>query len=269
MLPLAWNRTSILEAHQNNRVRFRRITGAAWYIAPTHIATPPAETLSHLTKVGSAIERAPAPAMLLVRSEALPPCTISNGQFYRAGIISHDTQRDCPECAGFARQACDRLKSQRHGCLSHTHIQRWWRPVWFCQESFWIVRKTIARCADGLCRPSASAHGRIPQRRPLPLQTWLQNRLRKLKKKRACAPKVPRGRPPRARCRTHPSSYPCPPPHPGRPPVPAYSSGGFLSSSRLLACLSALVSRLHRISAPAISHRVFSIKPTVNPSEFQ
>ena len=35
----------------------------------------------------------------------------------------------------------------------------------------------------------------------------------------------------------------------------------------MLACLSALVSRLRRISAPRFTHRVFSIKPTVNHKE--
>ena len=67
--------------------------------------------------------------------------------------------------------------------------------------------------------------------------------------------------------RARPASTPRRPSHPGRPPVSTYGSGGYLSGSSLLECLSsALVARLHRISAPAsgLSHRDFRIKPTGN-----
>ena len=68
--------------------------------------------------------------------------------------------------------------------------------------------------------------------------------------------------------KARPSSHPRLPPRPRRrPPIPTYTSGGLLSSSRLLACLSALVSRIHRISGPRFTQRVFSIKPTVNPKK--
>ena len=53
---------------------------------------------------------------------------------------------------------------------------------------------------------------------------------------------------------------------PGRPPPPVYGFGGYLSSSSLLARLSALVSRSHRISESRLSQRGFKIKPMVNPA---
>ena len=50
------------------------------------------------------------------------------------------------------------------------------------------------------------------------------------------------------------------------PPDDLYGSGGYLNSSSLLARLSALVSRSHRISDSRFSQRGFKIKPTVNQS---
>ena len=67
-----------------------------------------------------------------------------------------------------------------------------------------------------------------------------------------------RCRPPCPRRRARPSSHTRLPPRPRRRhPIPTYTSGGFLSSSRLLACLSALVSRIHRIPSPHFTQRVY------------
>jgi hypothetical protein len=57
--------------------------------------------------------------------------------------------------------------------------------------------------------------------------------------------------------------------HPGRPLVPAYGSGGFLSSSSSLARSSAQVSRSHRNSVSRPSQRGFLIKTTVNQKYVQ
>ena len=69
-----------------------------------------------------------------------------------------------------------------------------------------------------------------------------------------------RGIPPRTRRRARPSSQPPQQAHPGRPLVPAYGSGGFLSSSSSLARSSAQVSRSHRNSVSRPSQRGFLIK---------
>lgn len=68
----------------------------------------------------------------------------------------------------------------------------------------------------------------------------------------------------------YPALLPRRPPHTGRPPVPVstYVTNGYLSGSALLACLHfAMVSTLHRILAPGLSHRFFQIKPTHNQED--
>ena len=104
-----------------------------------------------------------------------------------------------------------------------------------------------------------AARGRGPQRRSLqvlPRSALLAHAHRHRPRRGASVSQ-------RAR-RAHPASHPHRPPHPGQPPVSTDGSGGYLSGSNLLACLNALVSRLHHISASGIRNWDFRINPTVN-----